>query len=202
MSAPRFVGSGLAALALSLSLAGALDADPLRAPEMLLGRGSHLIDLNFGYGRWLEPGAPGGSFGFGAGLLHFTSDMTAVGVDITADRLGQRATTPGAQPANLEWVSVLAQGMVHPPERLVTPYVGVGAGPYFFRSSVAGDGQAGTHWGAMARAGVRMVGWSPTVGLDFRHHWVFLDPHDAGGPAPGKSVTRSMSLKMTLSFLF
>ena len=202
MSGSRILGPGLATLFLSLAMAGAPAAEPAAAPEMLLGRGSHLIDLNLGYGHLAAPGAPGGSFGFGVGFLHFPSDMTALGVDVTADRLGRRAPALGKAPADLELVSVLAQGLIHPPQRIATPYVGVGAGPYFFRSSISGDGRTGTHWGAMARAGVRMVGWRPILGLDFRHHWVFLNPDDTGGPAPGKKVVRSLSLKMTLSFLF
>ncbi|HKA24589.1 MAG TPA: hypothetical protein VKF80_06395 [Candidatus Eisenbacteria bacterium] len=171
-------------------------------PSLLIGRGSHIVDVNFGYGRWMDPHAPSGSFGFGVGFLTFTSDFAAVGVDVTADRLGQRTPEPGKEAEDLELVSVLAQGMVHPPAKNLTPYIGVGTGPYFFRSSAQNTDQAKTNWGIMGRTGFRMVGWRPIVGLDYRYHWIMLDPGDATSPAPGKSVTHAMSVKLTLSFLF
>jgi hypothetical protein len=170
--------------------------------SLLVGRGSHIVDVNFGYGRWLDSGAPPGSFGFGVGYMHFTSDYAAVGVDLTADRLGQLAAQPGHEAENLELVSVLAQGLVHPPSKNLTPYVGVGTGPYFFRASGQTTEQAKTNWGFMGRTGFRMVGWRPIVGLDYRYHWIMLDPQDPASPSPGKSVTHAMSLKLTLSFLF
>jgi hypothetical protein len=134
--------------------------------------------------------------------MHFTSDYAAVGVDVTADRLGQLAAQPGQEDQNLELVSVLAQGLVHPPAKNLTPYVGVGTGPYFFRSSGQTTDQEKTNWGFMGRTGFRMVGWRPIVGLDYRYHWILLDPQDPASPSPGKSVTHAMSLKLTLSFLF
>src|SRR5262249_15438682 len=134
--------------------------------------------------------------------LHFTSDYAAVGVDVTADRLGEKTPGPGQEPQNLELVSVLAQGLVHPPEKTLTPYLGIGAGPYFFRSSGPTTDQSKTHWGVMARTGFRMVNWRPIVGVDYRYHWIMLDPGDASSPAPGQSVTHAMSLKLTMSFLF
>jgi len=170
--------------------------------SLLIGRGSHLIDVNLGYGRWLDSGAPPGSFGFGVGYMNFTSDYAAVGVDVTADRLGERTPVPGHEPENLELVSVLAQGLVHPPAKNLTPYVGVGTGPYLFRSSSESTDEQKTHWGIMGRTGFRMVGWRPIVGVDYRYHWILLDPGDPASPSPGKSVTHSMSLKLTLSFLF
>lgn len=170
--------------------------------SLLIGRGSHIIDVNLGYGRWLDSHAPPGSFGFGVGFLQFTSDYTAVGVDVTADRLGQKTPEPGQEPENLELVSVLAQGVVHPPEKTLTPYAGLGTGPYFFRSSAQTTDQAKTHWGVMARTGFRMVNWRPIVGVDYRYHWIMLDPGDPASPVPGKSVTHAMSLKLTMSFLF
>src|SRR5436190_1334730 len=124
--------------------------------SLLVGRGSRIVDVNFGYGRWLDSGAPPGSFGFGVGFLHFTSDYSAVGVDLTADRLGQLAARPGHEAENLELVSVLAQGLVHPPAKNLTPYIGVGTGPYFFRSSGQTTEQAKTNWGFMGRTGFRM----------------------------------------------
>jgi hypothetical protein len=170
--------------------------------SLLVGRGSHIVDINLGYGRWLDSGAPPGSFGFGVGYMHFTSDYAAVGVDLTADRLGQLTAQPGHEAQNLELVSVLAQGLVHPPAKNLTPYVGVGTGPYFFRSSGQTTDQEKTNWGFMGRTGFRMVGWRPIVGLDYRYHWILLDPQDPASPSPGKSVTHAMSLKLTLSFLF
>jgi hypothetical protein len=171
-------------------------------PSLLVGRGSHIIDVNLGYGRWLESSAPAGSFGFGVGFLSFTSDYSAVGVDVTADRLGQRTPEPGQEAQDLELVSVLAQGMVHLPAKNLTPYVGIGTGPYFFRASGQTSEQTKADWGVMGRAGFRMVGWRPIVGLDYRYHWIKLDPNDPESPAPGKSVTNAMSVKLTFSFLF
>src|SRR5262249_11978708 len=40
--------------------------------SLLIGRGSHIVDVNVGYGRWLDSGAPPGSFGFGVGYMRFT----------------------------------------------------------------------------------------------------------------------------------
>lgn len=170
--------------------------------SLLVGRGSHIVDVNFGYGRWMDSGAPPGSFGFGVGYMHFTSDYSAVGVDLTADRLGEREAQPGQEAQNLELVSVLAQGLVHLPAKNLTPYVGVGTGPYFFRSSGETTEHAKTNWGIMGRTGFRMVAWRPIVGLDYRYHWILLDPQDPASPSPGKSVTHAMSLKLTFSFLF
>ena len=170
--------------------------------SLLIGRGSHIIDVNLGYGRWLDSGAPPGSFGFGVGYMNFTSDYAAVGVDVTADRLGERVPQGSNQAENLELVSVLAQGLVHPPAKNLTPYVGVGTGPYILRSSGESTDEQKTHWGIMGRTGFRMVGWRPIVGLDYRYHWILLDPGDPASPSPGKSVTHAMSLKLTLSFLF
>jgi hypothetical protein len=170
--------------------------------SLLIGRGSHIIDVNLGYGRWLDSSAPPGSFGFGVGYMSFTSDFAAVGVDVTADRLGERTPAPGQESENLELVSVLAQGLVHPPARNLTPYAGIGVGPYFFRSSGQNSDEARTHWGVMGRTGFRMVNWRPIVGLDYRYHWIALDPQDPASPAPGKSMTHAMSLKLTFSFLF
>jgi hypothetical protein len=190
------------AAAACLALAGHAPTASADSSSLLIGRGSHIIDVNLGYGRWLDAGAPPGSFGFGVGYMSFTSDYSAFGVDVTADRLGERTTVPGQAVENLELVSVLAQGLVHPPAKNLTPYVGIGTGPYFFRSSAHDSDEQKTHWGIMGRTGFRMVGWRPIVGLDYRYHWIVLDPQDPASPAPGKSMTHAMSLKLTFSFLF
>jgi hypothetical protein len=202
MPASRTLRRAAIALFVCATLAARAPMASAADPSLLIGRGSHILDVNLGYGRWLDSHAPPGSFGFGVGFLHFTSDYSAVGVDVTADRLGETAAAPGQEAENLELVSVLAQGVVHPPEKALTPYVGVGTGPYFFRSSGTNTDQAHTHWGVMARTGFRMVNWRPIVGVDYRYHWIMLDPGDPASPAPGHSVTHAMSLKLTMSFLF
>jgi hypothetical protein len=190
---------------LAAALAGAvMSSSPGAAGprDNLIGRGSHLIDLNLGYGRWLTDGAPKGSFGFGIGFLYFPSEAGAVGVDVTSDRLGEVPSSIPGETINLELTSILVQGLIHPPTGALVPYVGAGAGPYFFRSSVEGESESGTHWGVMGRAGVRMVAWRPMLGLDLRHHWVFIDPKEHMDFAAGRKLTRFLSLKATISLLF
>lgn len=199
----RRAAAACAALALAATLSRpALVGAQTSGGSSMLGRGSQFIEINAGFGRWLESGAPDGSFGFGAGYTYFPTSVASVGIDVTSDGLGELRDQKGDAPVNLDLTSVLAQGTLHGPAHFLAPYAGIGGGAYFFRSSVAGQSDVRTHWGAMARAGFRVVGWRPVLGIDARYHWVFLDPDEELEFAPGGRYTSFVSTKLTLSWIF
>ncbi len=168
------------------------------------GPGSQLVDINMGYGKWLEANAPGGSFGFGVGYQYFLTSVASVGFDITADQLGEVKRADGSDPFDMEVVSFLTQVTFHARGRSLIPYVGVGAGPYLFHTTTAREESSlNSRWGVMGRTGLRIVAIRPVIGLDARYSWVFLDPSDTESSfTPGETSAQFLSVKMTLAWMF
>jgi hypothetical protein len=164
--------------------------------------GTQLIDVSLGYGRWLNQSASSGAYGFGAGYHYFLTSVVSVGLDVSADQLGKVQPSNGGEEFDFQAISLSTQLTFNGRGRTVSPYVAAGAGPYILHTETEGEQRLTPRWGFSGRAGVRVVGMRPVLGVDAKYALVLLNPENDIGVAQGESATSFLSFRATLSWSF